>query len=201
MLQYILDAPVHSLLILPSVIVQAQVIRLAIDLYKNKPLEDTRRRQLLALFLTGASILVCIWQAAPYRNPLDFPAVGSTLRFERANHLTEEPASFYITAEDTQSPEKMSYVITFRDDLSGQPVLQAYLKSGQGAKILVPPGDFSVAVEQGHRWFGPKQLFMPKGEPIPSPGVVRVKPGSTNNLHIGVSPRPQPLRAPEIWLH
>jgi hypothetical protein len=187
MLQYILDFPVYSLLHLPSVIIQAWAIRIGIELYKGKPAAgDTRKRLLAALIAADALIFTCLWQLAPYRTPVDFPAAGSTLRYELANQLTDEPAVVQISADDTSSNTKYSYVITFRDATSKQPVVQAYLKSGQGATILVPPGDFSVSVEQGLRWFGPKKAFGPAGEELPSPGLMTVQPGGNSELKISV---------------
>lgn len=184
MLQQLTDFPAYFLLFLPSVILQTWIFRFGIELYREKPATDTRMRVLVALLAADIVLFGCMWHLRPYGTTLEFPAAGSTLRFEAANHLTDEPAVVYISAADTRTEVKHRYAITFQDARSGALVMQTYLKSGQGAKILVPPGEFAISVQQGQRWFGPKALFGPQGEELPSPGIVNVRPGGLSELHI-----------------
>lgn len=184
MLQHLKDFPAYYLLFLPSVILQTWIFRFGIELYREKPAMDARMRVLGSLLVADIVLFGCMWHLRPYGAPVEFPAAGSTLRYEAANHLTEEPAVVYISADDTRTAEKHSYAITFQDVHTGELVLQTYLKSGQGAKILVPPGEFAISVQQGQRWFGPKTLFGPQGEDLPSPGIVNVRPGGLSELQI-----------------
>jgi len=183
-LEFYSHYPALSGLLLGCTAVLAVILSNVGSLWKGEPAPDHRTPLIAWLGVVYLCMAMSAWFGRPA--PASFPESGSVERFAQSGTEPGRPTIVQLSVNDTDSSSKLSLVVTFLTADSGKPILRTFLKEGEGAEVLVPPGNVRVSVEYGATWLGSQQGFLAPSPPQTSKQEYALIPGEQFQIRLAL---------------